>query len=615
MVLARREPMNRGEHPKEDILHCLGSGLSAPSDPSDGSYFHEYGGAPGDTFDTQTAWAFNPNTNQWYPAVLTQKQEMHHSGGFDFFFQHHYPPNTFDVVSEKQTWSEGWSYDNKSTYIAYTDLSGNVTHGGQSTGQRSASGHRTMFLHDYGGRADDPDISTDETFSFASNFGSDYATGQDSFNGHWESDGLQTNQGVGIDTSFPYHVDDSAWTDSSSVPGFYYEDVFDIALNMRRAPGQTFIRSGSQRPYNPHMENYTPPKSEPYIVWGLRGVAAGCFIGAAALSIAGAGAEAAEEGLAECMEGGCFLAGTNVLSGDGTTEEPIQNIHVAQRVATDGGVANSPDGHTAASDPSATQVDPSTWKEVTISTPDGNWQVQALEPQSWIDVNHISAGGSVDLSKVADPQEMGVPGGVIGTVDSISACPTIATGNGRVVLATVSHLNSDVYNLTMSDAQGNSQTLGVTGYHNIYTDDRGWVETHNLAMGEPIRGDHGNLTVTGLARDPGAFRVYNMTIEADHDYYVGDLSALVHNGCGSYLIKFGNGMKYAGKGDYLRAVQSAQARMLANGGLNAIEWAPAVTDAQSFIAEQALIDANGGIGGGQLLNLINSPGLRLMLGL
>jgi hypothetical protein len=101
-----------------------------------------------------------------------------------------------------------------------------------------------------------------------------------------------------------------------------------------------------------------------------------------------------------------------------------------------------------------------------------------------------------------------------------------------VVLATVSHLNDDVYNLTMTDANGNSTTIGVTGYHKIYTEDRGWVDADALVNGELVRSETGDVTVTDLSTDPGTFRVYNMDVEDDHDYYVSDLDALVHNFCG-----------------------------------------------------------------------------------
>ena len=222
----------------------------------------------------------------------------------------------------------------------------------------------------------------------------------------------------------------------------------------------------------------------------------------------------------------CFVAGTEVLLGDGTTEVPIQNITVGQRVATDGGVANSSDGQVAA-DPDSTAVDPSTWRLITITYED--WQIQALEPESWIAAHHLTTGGNVELGDVVDLQEMGINDDYVGTVVSIGACPPIQGGPGRVVLATVSHLNDVVMNLTLTDSAGDSATIGVTEYHTVYTEDRGWVEVEDLKEGELVRGDHGDLTVTGLSGDPGTYRVYNLDVEDDHVYYVSDLDALVHN--------------------------------------------------------------------------------------
>jgi hypothetical protein len=63
----------------------------------------------------------------------------------------------------------------------------------------------------------------------------------------------------------------------------------------------------------------------------------------------------------------------------------------------------------------------------------------------------------------------------------------------------------------------------------MYTEDRGWMSAADLYVGERIRGDHGDLTVTNLIRDPGVHRVYNIDVEADHVYYVGELAALSHN--------------------------------------------------------------------------------------
>jgi hypothetical protein len=59
----------------------------------------------------------------------------------------------------------------------------------------------------------------------------------------------------------------------------------------------------------------------------------------------------------------------------------------------------------------------------------------------------------------------------------------------------------------------------------------GWTQVKDLQPGQLLRGDRGDLTVVALVRRPGSQRVFNMAVEADHVYYVGGLSALVHNDC------------------------------------------------------------------------------------
>ncbi len=154
--------------------------------------------------------------------------------------------------------------------------------------------------------------------------------------------------------------------------------------------------------------------------------AAGGFLGEAAEGfaaadegVAGAESGAAEDlgeeesNLAEECEGGCFVAGTDVLLGDRKTEEAIQDIQVGQRVATDGGVANSPTG-TAAADPNATQVDPKTWRLVTMEMeeqgPNGAEdiaQIQTLEPLSELAQENAQVGSLVAVP--LDLAEMGLP--------------------------------------------------------------------------------------------------------------------------------------------------------------------------------------------------------------
>ena len=224
-----------------------------------------------------------------------------------------------------------------------------------------------------------------------------------------------------------------------------------------------------------------------------------------------------------------------MLLGNGTSEQPIQTITVGERVATDGGVANSPTG-TAAADPNATAVHRKKWREITIiaagASNTSDWQITVLEPESWIKSHDLADGNAVAVDDFVDLAEMGAPTNLVGTVESITRCPKIQSGPGRVVLATVSHLNDFVFHLTLTNSDGDSSTIGVTGYHKIYTEDRGWVDADDLYNGELVRGAHGDLTVTGLSTDPGMYRVYNLDVEDDHVYYVSDLDALVHNFCG-----------------------------------------------------------------------------------
>jgi hypothetical protein len=125
---------------------------------------------------------------------------------------------------------------------------------------------------------------------------------------------------------------------------------------------------------------------------------------------------------------------------------------------------------------------------------------------------------------------MGAPEGLIGTVTFIGPCPQLEDGPGRVVLTTVNHLNNFVFDLTLT-ANGAIDTLGVTGTHRIYTEDRGWIAASELTQGEVVRTANGDAVVSSLVQQPGTFTVYNMTVEADHVYYVGEPSALVHNTC------------------------------------------------------------------------------------
>jgi hypothetical protein len=203
--------------------------------------------------------------------------------------------------------------------------------------------------------------------------------------------------------------------------------------------------------------------------------------------------------------------------------------------------------------PSDTNVDPKTWRLVNISATniwtDGTvdtWNIQTLQSIGWLQSNGVDAGDTISLDRVVDLKEMGAPEGSVGTVDLIGAVPMVEGGNGRVVTTTVNHLNSFVFNLTVRDCDGDVNTLGVTGYHKFYDEADGWQQVAELQLGDVLRTQAGQVEVIDITRLEGTHRVYNMTVEADHVYYVGDLTTLTHNTCPPNLYDVGtyNQLRY-----------------------------------------------------------------------
>ncbi len=92
--------------------------------------------------------------------------------------------------------------------------------------------------------------------------------------------------------------------------------------------------------------------------------------------------------------------------------------------------------------------------------------------------------------------------------------------------------NDELYNLTLATTSGKQETLGVTGNHPFWVKDKGWTESDLLKTGMQVAGkDGGWLTVVGLALRVDKATGYNLEVEGDHSYFVGDNGAWVHNEC------------------------------------------------------------------------------------
>lgn len=223
------------------------------------------------------------------------------------------------------------------------------------------------------------------------------------------------------------------------------------------------------------------------------------------------------------------LGGPNESAERGPHFQPIDRLCVGQRVVTPG------------TDPGVslpTAADVATWRLLTlelVSTwPDGTrdaMHVRTLQPPAWLAAHHVQVGARVPIP--LDLREMGVPTNQPAEVVAVDPCPAIEDGPGRVVLTTVNHLNSFLFDLKVNGARAPPQDLEVTGWHKLYSEDRqAWTSVCELHVGEVLRGRDGPLTVESLRRHPGVERVYNLTVEDEHQYYVSAADLLAHNtGC------------------------------------------------------------------------------------
>jgi hypothetical protein len=97
-----------------------------------------------------------------------------------------------------------------------------------------------------------------------------------------------------------------------------------------------------------------------------------------------------------------------------------------------------------------------------------------------------------------------------------------------------------VYDLQV---EGESKPIGVTEEHPFWSRDRNeWVPACELRIGERLSAQDGQTPkVSGLTKRPGIETVYNIEVEGNHCYRVGEQGLLVHNvsafDCGCALFE------------------------------------------------------------------------------
>ena len=225
------------------------------------------------------------------------------------------------------------------------------------------------------------------------------------------------------------------------------------------------------------------------------------------------------ESVAKGSSEGCFTAGT--LVGTATGLKVIESINVGDRVLTK--------TITDDAQPSQTDVDPTSWRQITLKLfneqfPADVLNVVLLRPVDWVAATGAAARARIWL----DLEDIGLTGWA--TVQSVEPCPDIKPGIGRVVLATYTHYNNDVYELQI---EGQEKPLEPTGLHRLYSATRGdWIRTEDLVAGEKLKTRTGAVTVASISQKSGSHRVYNLEVEGEHVYFTSEGEILGHNqGC------------------------------------------------------------------------------------
>jgi hypothetical protein len=103
---------------------------------------------------------------------------------------------------------------------------------------------------------------------------------------------------------------------------------------------------------------------------------------------------------------------------------------------------------------------------------------------------------------------------------------------GRVVTGTINHLNGEVMRLRLAGGA----ILEPTQPHRLFSHDRhDWVAARDLKAGERLRTDSGAVAIESLRRRPGIHRVYNLEVEHERVYHVGNNRVLAHNSYSDFL--------------------------------------------------------------------------------
>ncbi len=145
-------------------------------------------------------------------------------------------------------------------------------------------------------------------------------------------------------------------------------------------------------------------------------------------------------------------------------------------------------------------------------------EADLLRPVGW---ETAVEGGVVWL----EMPEMGAVGWA--RVRAVEPCPELEEGPGALITGWFRHRRGTVYELRV---EGSEEALCITGAHPVWSGDReAWVAAIELEIGERLSGLRGPVRLLSRALRSEPEPVYNIEVEGDHCYRVGEQGILVHN--------------------------------------------------------------------------------------
>ncbi|TWT77305.1 hypothetical protein Pla123a_19630 [Posidoniimonas polymericola] len=181
-------------------------------------------------------------------------------------------------------------------------------------------------------------------------------------------------------------------------------------------------------------------------------------------------------------------------------------------------------------------TDPSGWRQMTLRCPkrDGTQaDVVMLRPVNWLAERQVRPGGKVQI----DVPECGISG--LADVLAVGPCPEIAQGPGRVVTATFHHHAASTIDVAI---EGVAEPIGTTPNHPFWSESKqAFVRADQLGPGDEVRTLDGTACVLSLGPRGPPEPVYNLEVQFEHVYRVGEAGVLVHNGGFIPLTGLGHG--------------------------------------------------------------------------